>query len=94
MTHTFGQRLRAATVSAESPDGTVRIRMTGDGGLQVHLADDTLVVHTEASLERQVNAALTALTARVGSAYEEAKRAAADDERAVERRVPGSGESL
>ncbi len=43
-------------VTARSPDRTVSITVTGRGALTVELGDDVRRVHTDESLERQLNA--------------------------------------
>ena len=61
------------TVTAQSPDRTVSITATGRGEVRVQLAEDIARVHTDESLERQINAtvrvAATALKQAMSRAY-------------------------
>jgi hypothetical protein len=57
----FGNLLRAATLVADSPDGTVRITAHGDGRLDVSLDNRKLSRHDETTLAEQIEAIIVRL---------------------------------
>jgi hypothetical protein len=74
----FGDALRDATLTAESPDGVLRITARGDGRLEVIIDEDKLRYHTETTLAEQAEAAITRLLRANRRAYVEAWRTASD----------------
>lgn len=62
------------TVTAQSPDRTVSITATGRGRVRVELTPDVARVHTDESLQRQLNAtvrvAAMALRQAMSQAYQ------------------------
>jgi hypothetical protein len=62
------------TVTAQSPDRTISITATGRGEVRVQLADDIARVHTDESMQRQLDAtvrvAAMALKQAMARAYD------------------------
>lgn len=75
----FADMLWATVVSAESPDGTVRITAHGDGKLDVEVDDRKLRYHDESSLAEQVEAAVAKLLRANQRAYVKAWRTTSPD---------------
>ncbi|WP_412740701.1 hypothetical protein [Krasilnikovia sp. MM14-A1259] len=76
----YSEELRQSRIEVTSPDGTVTLRVSADGDIQVALADRALARHTEASLERQVSITVRLAIAARAQAYDRAlSKVAADD---------------
>lgn len=63
-------------VTAQSPDRTVSITATGRGAVRVKLAEDVARVHTDESLERQLDATVRVAAAALQQAMSQAYRVA------------------
>ncbi|WP_213450490.1 YbaB/EbfC family nucleoid-associated protein [Rhizomonospora bruguierae] len=64
------------SVTAKSPDRTVSITATGRGQVRVELAPDVARVHTDESLQRQLNATVRVAAAALKQAMSRAYQVA------------------
>lgn len=54
----YSERLNALSVNAMSPDGTVRVKLTREGGIKVSLEDHLAERHSESSLSEEIERAI------------------------------------
>jgi hypothetical protein len=80
----IADRYDAMRAIGRSPDRSLTVTLTGRGGVEVELADDVLVTHTEAQLARQIAGA-----ARVTIAAYQREQARAIAQAVAEARAAG-----